>query len=322
MNETDRIDKLISQKFNISRQEADFLISTSKVYIGKRKILKSHSKISLKELEKMNLSQEDIHKIIKENEDNVNIQEEVNENINDKLNKAKKEFDLLKENIEIKYEDEDILVINKPKGLVVYSGVGKEEFTVVNLLKDKYPLSNLYGDERLGIVHRLDKDTSGLLLIAKNNEAHKYYEKLFKDRLIKKEYIALVRGNIQETKGKIDMPIARSVSDFKKMEASLKGKEAITYFTVVERFKNYTLVKVNIETGRTHQIRVHFSQIAYPIVGDKKYSKGKNDFDVDSQLLHAYLLEFKNMKNEDIKVESEVPKEFDNIIKILRNRNK
>lgn len=316
MGSKDRIDKLLSNKYNISRQDANLLIESGKIYIGKRQIIKSHSKISLKDLEKIDINKKDL-------EDLENLKKKKQETI---LNEEKtsieekKEIDFLKKALQIIYEDEDILIINKPKGLVVYSGVGKEKTTVVSILKEKHTLSNLYGEERLGIVHRLDKDTSGIMIVAKNNDAHKYYESLFKERKIQKEYIALVKGSIQESKGKIDMPIIRSSKDFKKMEASLKGKEAITYFNVIERFDKYTLVNINIETGRTHQIRVHFSQIAYPIVGDKKYSRGKNDFNINSQLLHAYLLKFtdRNGKKREFKID--IPEEFENILKIIRNK--
>lgn len=343
MEEKDRIDKLIANKFNISRQEAAFLIETGKINIGKRIFSKPHSKITLYELAKINLEKEEIEKYkIEQKEEEKLIKEEISnkQNLNtknkknqkNKDNKDNKKDDKDRENkeneeelnlhkeLEVLYEDKDSLVINKPKDLVVYSGVGKEEVSVVSILKEKYPLSDLYGEERLGIVHRLDKDTSGVLLIAKNNEAHKYYEKLFKDRKIEKKYIALVKGNIPETKGKIDMPISRSSSDFKKMEANKEGKEAVTYFTVIERFKKYTLVEIDLETGRTHQIRVHFAQIGYPVVGDRKYSNGKNSFNVDSQLLHAQSLKFINTENKEIEIKKEIPEEFKSVLKILKNQ--
>lgn len=317
MDDKDRIDKLIAQKYNISRTDACLLITQGKVFLGKRKIFKTHSKISLKELEKINIDQETIESLdkIKEQE-KINIEEE-------KLKSEKSEITEKAEQVElpIVYKDDDIIIINKPKNLVVYSGVGEEKTSVVNILKEKYSLSDLGGEDREGIVHRLDKDTTGLLLVALNNNAHNYYKNLFSERKMQKEYIALVRGRIQETKGKIDMPIARSTRDFKKMETTAEGKEAITYFEVLERFKNHTLVKINIETGRTHQIRVHFSKIGYPVVGDRKYSKGKNDFDLDSQLLHAYSLKFVNTKNKEIEVVQEIPKEFENILKYLKTKN-
>lgn len=324
----ERIDKLIANKFNISRQEATFLIENGKINIGKRRFFKSHSKITLSELDKINLKDEDIEKYILEYKEYEKLKkdgEHKNKITNNKRNlkdkdenKGKNNEDIHKK-LEVIYEDNDILVINKPKDLVVYPGVGKEEISVVSILKEKYHLSDLYGKERLGIVHRLDKDTSGLLLIAKNNEAHKYYEKLFKERKIEKKYIALVKGVIQETKGKIDMPIARSSKDFKKMEAKLEGKNAVTYFTVIERFKKYTFVEIKLETGRTHQIRVHFSQIGHPIVGDKKYSNGKNEFNINSQLLHAQSLKFINTEKKEIEIKTELPQEFKTVLKILRN---
>ena len=314
MQEKERIDKLIAEKYELSRNDASFLIEQGKVYLDKKQIKKTHSKIDISDLNKIKIDKNDIENLeVLKQKENIENKDKMN---NNDLNEFK--------NIELPviYEDENILIIDKPKGLVVYSGVGKEVVSVSNILNKKYSLSNLNGENRKGIVHRLDKDTSGLLLLAKNNEAHKYFQKLFKMRKIKKEYIALVKGSIQETKGKIDMPIARSKKDFKKMEAIKGGKEAITYFEVLERFQNYTLVKINIETGRTHQIRVHFSKIGYPIVGDKKYSRGKNDFNLDSQALHASGLEFINMSNKKIEVKSDIPKEFENILKILRLNNK
>lgn len=313
MNGIDRIDKLIANKYNISRSEASLLIKQGKVFLNNNKINKIHTKINIKDLDKININEKDIKNLtyIDKNKNDI-----LKKDINNKIEQETKNIDLT-----TIYEDEDILVINKPKGLVVYSGVGKENISVSSILSKKYSLSDFNGKERAGIVHRIDKDTSGLLIIAKNNKAHKYYENLFKERKVEKEYIALVRGVIQELKGKIDMPIARSKTDFKKMETIKDGKEAITYFEVINRFKKYTLVKINIETGRTHQIRVHFAKIGYPIVGDKKYSKGKNDFNLDSQLLHASALIFVNTKYKKIKVEVDIPKEFKNILKTIEKNS-
>ncbi len=311
MKNEDRIDKLIANKYDVSRAEASFLIEQGKVYLGKRQIIKSHSKIKIEDMDKIIIDQSLIDNIKTE------MNKDLENNQGDEI-EATDYIGKLEDIIyNITYEDEDILIINKKKNIVVYSGVGKENISVVSVLKDKYPLSNKNGEERAGIVHRLDKDTSGLLIIAKNNKAHSYYESLFKDRLIIKEYTALVKGIIHENKGKIDMPIARSSKDFKKMETSLKGKEAITYFEVLKRYQKYTLVKIRIETGRTHQIRVHFSQIGYPIVGDKKYSRGKNDFNLKSQFLHASYLEFDNINGNKLKINSELPDELNNIIKRL-----
>ena len=156
----------------------------------------------------------------------------------------------------------------------------------------KDSLSGIGGEIRPGIVHRIDKDISGLLIIAKNDKAHINVSEQIKNHEVKKTYIALVRGNVRENQATIDMPIARSTKDRTKMAVSKTGKNAVTHIKVLERFNEYTLLEVNIETGRTHQIRVHMSQIGYPIVGDYVYSNGKNPFGVEGQMLHSAKLEF------------------------------
>lgn len=195
--------------------------------------------------------------------------------------------------IEVLYEDNDILVVNKPKNMVVHPGNGVKSGTLVNAIVGRYDLSEGTEDYRPGIVHRLDKDTTGCLVIAKNNKVHESISKQIQDRSTKKIYIALVKGLISENKGVIDMPIGRSKTDRKKMEATKDGKEAHTEFTVLERYKEgYTLVEVLLKTGRTHQIRVHMAKIGHPVVGDSTYSSGKNPFGVDSQMLHSHILGF------------------------------
>ncbi len=223
--------------------------------------------------------------------------------------------------IEIIYEDNDIIVVNKPKGMVVHPGNGNHEGTLVNAILNicKDSLSGIGGEIRPGIVHRLDKDTSGLLIVAKNDKAHIAMSEEIKNREVKKTYITLVRGIVKEQEATIKMPIARSNIDRKKMAVSRNGKEAITHFNVLERFDAYTLLKVNIETGRTHQIRVHLSAINFPIVGDEVYSNGKNPFGIKGQLLHAQKLEFKHpITKKQMKLEAPIPKEFEDIIKKLR----
>lgn len=184
--------------------------------------------------------------------------------------------------LEIIYEDNDIIVVNKPKGLVVHPANGNPDGTLVNAIMAicKDSLSGIGGELRPGIVHRLDKDTSGLIIIAKNDKAHINLSEQIKNHEVKKTYIALVRGGIKENKATIDMPIDRSTKDRKKMAVSKNGRNAITHFEVIKRYREYTLLEINIETGRTHQIRVHMSHIGYPIVGDIVYSNGKNPFGV------------------------------------------
>lgn len=169
-----------------------------------------------------------------------------------------------------------------------------------------------------GIVHRIDKDTSGLLIIAKNDKAHLNVSEQIKNHEVKKTYRTLVRGVIKENTGTIDMPISRHKTDRTKMAVDKNGKPAITHFKVLERFKNYTYLEVNIETGRTHQIRVHMSKIGFPIVGDSVYSNGKNPFGVEGQMLHSYKLEFKHpTTGEKMELTAEIPEYFKKVLESL-----
>ena len=225
--------------------------------------------------------------------------------------------------IEIVYEDSDIIVVNKPKGMVVHPANGNPDGTLVNAIMAicKDSLSGLGGEIRPGLVHRIDKDTSGLLIVAKNDNAHVKMSEQIKNHEVKKTYIALVRGIFKENEATIDMPIGRSTSDRKKMAVNKNGKDAITHIKVLKRFDKYTLLQVNIETGRTHQIRVHLSHIGYPIVGDYTYSNGKNEFDVIGQCLHAQKLEFKHpITQKDMCLEAELPQYFKDILDKLKNR--
>ena len=225
--------------------------------------------------------------------------------------------------IEIIYEDSDIIVVNKPKGMVVHPANGNPDGTLVNAIMAicKDCLSGIGGEIRPGIVHRIDKDTSGLLIVAKNDNAHVKMSEQIKNHEVKKTYIALVRGIFKENEATIDMPIGRSTSDRKKMAVNKNGKNAITHIKVLKRFDKYTLLQVNIETGRTHQIRVHLSHIGYPIVGDYTYSNGKNEFDVVGQCLHAQKLEFKHpITQKDMCLEAELPQYFKDILDKLKDR--
>lgn len=219
------------------------------------------------------------------------------------------------------YEDNDIIVINKPKGMVVHPANGNPDGTLVNAVmnKCKDSLSGIGGEIRPGIVHRLDKDTSGAIIVAKNDKAHIALSEQLKNHEVKKTYLALVRGIIKENEATINMPIARSKKDRKKMDVDKNGKEAITHFKVLGRYKNkYTLLQINLETGRTHQIRVHLSHIGYPIIGDEVYSNGKNEWNVSGQCLHAWKLEFNHpITGKKISLEAEIPEYLKNIIKEL-----
>lgn len=238
-----------------------------------------------------------------------------------------KEINLKPQNIplDVIYEDNDIIVINKPKGMVVHPANGNPDGTVVNavmaLCKDS--LSGIGGEVRPGIVHRLDKNTSGIMIIAKNDKAHINLSEQLKNHEVKKTYIALVRGTINENEATINMPISRSKNDRKKMAVNRDGKNAITHFKVLGRYKNkYTLLKVNIETGRTHQIRVHLSHIGHPVIGDDVYSNGKNEWGISGQCLHAWKIEFNHpITKKKMELEAKIPEYLDRIIKELKEEN-
>ena len=234
-----------------------------------------------------------------------------------------KEVEIKAEDIplDVVYEDNDILVVNKQKGLVVHPGNGNPDGTLVNAImaRCKDSLSGIGGEIRPGIVHRIDKDTSGLLIIAKNDASHINVSEQIKNHTVKKTYIALVRGIVKENKATINMPIGRSTKDRTKMAVSKNGKEAITHITVLERFEGFTLLEVNIETGRSHQIRVHLSQIGYPIVGDFVYSNGRNPFGVEGQMLHSSKLEFVHpTTGKKMNLEAKLPEYFEEVLKNLR----
>ena len=218
------------------------------------------------------------------------------------------------------YEDNDIIIINKEKGMVVHPGNGNPDGTLANAImaRCKDSLSGIGGEIRPGIVHRIDKDTSGIIIVAKNDKAHLNISEQIKEHKTTKTYLALVRGRVKENEATIDMPIGRSKKDRKKMAVDKDGKKAVTHFKVLKRYSDCTLLEVVIETGRTHQIRVHLSEIGYPIIGDYTYSNGKNRFDVEGQMLHAYKIKFKHpTTNEEVEYTAELPKYFKDILEKL-----
>ncbi|MBQ8541131.1 MAG: RluA family pseudouridine synthase [Clostridia bacterium] len=237
------------------------------------------------------------------------------------------EIDALPEDIalDIVYEDEHLLVINKPRGMVVHPAPGNSSGTLVNavLFHSRGNLSGINGKMRPGIVHRIDKDTTGLLVVAKTNDAHQFLSDQLGDRSLSREYYALVHGNIKEDSGTIDAPIARSENDRKKMTVTYKNsREAVTDFFVQERFGNYTLVRCKLRTGRTHQIRVHMKHIGRPIVGDKTYGVKKEEFNLIGQLLHAGKIGFIHpATKEKVYYTAPLPEDFEKVLALLRNRS-
>ena len=245
--------------------------------------------------------------------------------------------------LDIIYEDQDLIVLNKPAGIVMHPGAGNFDNTIVNALinHDKKSLSNIGGELRPGIVHRIDKNTSGLVVIAKNNQAHQYLSNQFSNHSIKRVYQLLIWGKIRPSKGRIETLISRSSRNRQKMEVSrAKGKTAITNYKTLEIFENeniptLSLIECRLETGRTHQIRVHMNYLGNSIVGDDKYKKKfkkiknidelleKNLINLNRQFLHAKIIGFIHpKKNKEMIFDSILPKELENILKMLRNSRK
>lgn len=230
---------------------------------------------------------------------------------------------LEKENIplNIVYEDEDVIVVNKPSGMVVHPAPGHYNGTLVNaLLYHCNQLSNLGGDVRAGIVHRIDKDTSGLLVACKNNLAHKSLSEQLKEKTTTRKYIAIVTGSISHNLGRINAPIGRDPENRQKMAVVEGGKEAITHFRVIDRFRDFTLLELELETGRTHQIRVHMAYIGHPVINDPLYGTKKQTTEF-GQYLHAKTLGFVHPRTKEyLEFTSELPQEFIDKIEELKKK--
>ena len=291
-----RIDAYLSERMDdLSRVAIQRLVSNGKIFVNGKKVKTSYKV---------------------QTGDKIQIEEE-----------KPVEISLKAENIplDVIYEDADIIVINKLKGMVVHPANGNPDGTLVNAVMAicKDSLSGIGGEIRPGIVHRLDKDTSGIIVVAKNDKAHINLSEQIKNHEVKKTYIALVRGIVKENEATINMPIGRSEKDRKKMAVKRNGKKAITHFKVLQRYDNYTLLEVNIETGRTHQIRVHLSHIGYPVIGDEVYSNGKNEWNEKGQCLHAKSLEFIHpTTGKNMYLEAELPEYFQKILKELEPRKR
>ena len=229
------------------------------------------------------------------------------------------EIDLEPENIplDIVYEDDDVLVVNKPQGMVVHPAPGHPNHTLVNALMYHAPLSSINGELRPGIVHRIDKDTSGLLMVAKTDRAHRSLTAQLKEKSNLREYVALVHGVIKENEGTIDAPLARSPKDRKKQAVVVGGRHAVTHFRVLKRYQHYTLVACRLETGRTHQIRVHMKYINHPLAGDSLYGPRKT-LPGHGQYLHARLLGFEHpVTGEEMVFTASLPDYFEQMLSYL-----
>lgn len=225
-------------------------------------------------------------------------------------------------NLDIVYEDEDVIIVNKPNGMVVHPAAGNYTGTLVNgLMHHSKNLSTINGEFRPGIVHRIDAETTGLLMVAKNDKAHQGLAKQLEEKTTHRVYWALVWGEIKNESGTVDAPIGRDPKDRKKMAVvSENSKDAITHFRVIERFKNATLIELKLETGRTHQIRVHMKYIGHPVVNDPVYGSQKQIIDETGQCLHAKEIGFVHpTTGEFMKFDSELPASFTNILESLRN---
>jgi 23S rRNA pseudouridine1911/1915/1917 synthase len=286
-----RVDKYIANNYDeVSRSELKYYFDEEKIFVN-NKLAKPSLKV-------------------------------INGDIIDILERDDQIIDLEKEdlNLEVVYEDEHVIVVNKPTGMVVHPAPGHHHGTLVNgLLFHCNTLSNVGGDSRAGIVHRIDKDTSGLLVACKNNKAHRNLAEQFKNKeTTTRKYYAIVVGSIGHNLGKINAPIGRDPGNRQKMAVVEGGKDAVTHFKVIERFKDFTLIECKLETGRTHQIRVHMAFINHPVLNDPLYGVKKQTTEF-GQYLHAKTLGFVHpVTNEYMEFDSELPEEFKQMLEELR----
>ena len=225
--------------------------------------------------------------------------------------------------LDIVYEDDDVAIINKPQGMVVHPAAGHYDDTLVNALLFHMGnrLSGINGVLRPGIVHRIDKDTSGLLIICKNDTAHNSIAAQIKEHSVDRIYHGIVHGNVSDDTGTIDAPIGRDLNDRKKMAINPKGKNAVTHYRVLERFGNYTYMEFKLETGRTHQIRVHMASIKHPLMGDEVYTGLKDPIKLNGQVLHAKRISFTSpTTGEHLVFDSELPAYFEKCLNYLRSK--
>ena len=283
-----RLDEYVKNKFDVSRSKAQKLNADNLVLVNKEH--KNNSYI---------VEENDIVELI-----------ENKEYIPSKFKKENIPLDIV-------YEDKDLVIINKPSGMVVHPASGNYENTLVNALIYRYNLDDT--NVRSGIAHRIDKDTSGLVIVAKNDKTLELLTDMFKNKEIKKTYVAIVDGVINNKSGTINAPITRDVKDRKKMMVGKDGKNSITHFYVINTFKNNTYISLNLETGRTHQIRVHMAYIGHPVTNDKVYGKENTSF---GQYLHASKLEFIHpITKKEMIIEAPLPEEFMEKLKELEGEN-
>ena len=285
-----RIDNYLTDKLNLSRSKVSKMIKDGKILVNGKRVKTSY-------LVRLN--------------DIIDAEEYVEEEMSLKPEKM---------DLDIVYEDNDVIVVNKENGVVVHPAVGNKDHTLVNGLIYHSKLSDINGTFRPGIVHRIDAYTTGLLMIAKNNKAHEILAHELEEKKTYRKYIALVWGVIKEDTGTIDAPIGRDINDRKKMSVTdINAKEAVTHFRVIERYKNATLIELQLETGRTHQIRVHMNYIGHPVVNDPVYGHRKI-LDNTGQCLHAAELGFSHpTTGEFMKFSSELPECFLKILKEFKD---